>query len=92
MANKLTCEEVDRIAEEFCKEYQDEEPFSEYVNGVFIAELSFECDGAPATCKEKDFYISVQLRKPLPDGLSLPSEYKGVRVIVEEEMGVSRPG
>jgi len=47
-----------------------------------ISKVGIKDKNAPADQKD-DFCISVGLRNPLPPDLSLPSEYQGVRVLVE---------
>lgn len=85
----LSFEEVTQIKEEFQKEYFLKEPFSVYINMCSISTVGIKDKNAPADQK-KYFCICVGLRNPLPSGISLPSEYQGVRVLVEV-IGEIRP-
>jgi len=89
MTNGLSFEEVKRIKEEFQKEYFFKEPFSAHVNMCSISKVGIK-DKEYSVDQRDDFCISVGLRSPLPPDLSLPSEYQGVRVLVEV-IGEIRP-
>jgi hypothetical protein len=89
MTNGLSFEEVQRIKEEFQKEYFFKEPFSAHVNMCGISKVGIKDKNSPADQKD-DFCISVGLRNPLPSDISLPSEYQGVRVLVQV-IGEIRP-
>lgn len=75
-------EDVERIKKEFQGEYLLRESYSEYVNMCGISTVGIKDKNAPAD-QEKDFCISVGLRSPLPPDLTLPTEYQGVRILVE---------
>ena len=90
-------EKVTEIKEEFEQIYMFSEPWSEYVNmcGItdrVIAETDWR-DGVPGRENTRqallaagenpdELCIRVGLRKPLPEELSLPEIFKGIRVYV----------
>ena len=77
----LPFEDVERIKNEFEKEYLFKAPFSAYVNVNSISKVGIKDKNAPAEQKN-DFCISVGLRNALPPDLVLPEEYQGVRVFL----------
>jgi len=83
----LPFEDVERIKKEFQEEYFFRESYLAYVNMCGISTVGINDKNTP-TDQEKDFCIYVGLRKPLPPDLTLPEEYKGVRVLVKEIGGI----
>ncbi|MBI2121875.1 MAG: hypothetical protein HYT98_02015 [Candidatus Sungbacteria bacterium] len=77
----LSFQEVERIKKQFERVYFFAAPYSEYVNMCGISKVSIKDKDKIAPIDEQgDFCISVGLCKPLPQGLSLPMKYCGVRV------------
>jgi len=87
MSNKKSIEEVKRTKDEFQEEFgffREGNPYSEWVNMCGISTVGIKDKNAPDDQK-KNFCITVGLRtRHLPAGLSIPQEYHGVRVFVEE--------
>ncbi|QQG45590.1 MAG: hypothetical protein HYW89_01545 [Candidatus Sungiibacteriota bacterium] len=77
----LAFQEVERIKKQFEQEYFFAQPYSEYVNMCGIAKIGVRDKIVPIDVAG-DFCILVGLRKPLPQNLSLPTEYQGVKVVV----------
>jgi hypothetical protein len=75
----LSLEEVKRIKKEFAKDVIAKAPFAETVSCLGISWVGHH-DPAATPEQAKDHCISVGLVVPLPDGVSLPTEYQGVKV------------
>ena len=82
-------QEVKQIKKQFEQEYFLAQPYSEYVNMCGITKVGIKDKTAPVDTRD-DLCIVVGLRKPLPKNLSLPSEYRGVKVFVQV-IGEIRP-
>ena len=76
MFRKRTPEED--VKYDFLNEYMFKKPFSEYVNMCNLRNTNKK-----AKKKGRSPYLYVGLRKELPENLSLPSEYKGLKIISE---------
>lgn len=79
-----TLEEIISIKEEYIKDYFEKEPYKQYINGVGISNLRLRVGKEGITLKEgetlDDYCLNVYLIKSLPEDITLPSEYKSVRV------------
>ncbi len=85
----FSLEDVKQIKKEFQKEYWSTEPFEEYITACGISQVSVYDGNAPAN-ELDDWCISVGLLDSLPQGISLPTEYKGVRIFTKV-IGEIRP-
>lgn len=81
---RLIPEQAEQILEDLVQEYKLDEnnnPYDEYIS--LLAILPTNPDGSPSDEPEgidKYFYISIGLTKELPDNLTFPNQYKGMRV------------
>lgn len=78
----LQFEEVKRIKEEFQRLYVFIKPYSDYTGGCGISKVGI-CDKAADNSVSEDLCIIVMLREPLPPNLSLPTEYRNVKVFTK---------
>ncbi len=78
---KLTDEEVKQIKEEFQKKFVFCEPYSKWTNSCGISSVGIKDPTAPDAVKNEPC-ISVGLRKPFPESIVFPKEYRGIRIFV----------
>lgn len=78
----LPFREVKLTKKQFEEEYFFAKPWKEFVNSCGISKVGTKDKFAPID-EQGDWCISVGLRKSLPPGLSLPTEYQGVKVFAE---------
>jgi len=80
----LTLEEIANIKEDYVKDYFEKEPYKQYLNGVGISNLRLRVGNEKIDLKEgetlDDYCLNVYLTKKLPNDITLPLEYKSVRV------------
>lgn len=74
MFRKRTPEEDAKY--DFLNEYMFKEPFSKYVNMCSLRNIDKK-----AKKKGRAPYLYVGLKEKLPENLSLPDEYKGLRIV-----------
>lgn len=89
----LTMVDVEKVNEEFVNEFMFQEPYSEYINMVGISTVAIQSRPTCAPWNEDpqpELCLSVGLRKELPEDISLPDTYKGVKVFVKV-VGEFRP-
>jgi hypothetical protein len=75
--NAPTLEQVKEAQNAFIYQFMND---AYEVNGCWISEVGND-KNAPAD-EVNHLCLYVHLRKPLPEGLTIPSEYRGVRVFI----------
>lgn len=81
---KMTLDEIAVIKNEYVQDYYNKEDYKGYINGVGISNLKLSVGKEEISLKEgetlDDLCLDVYLIKKLPEGLTMPSEYKSIRV------------
>lgn len=78
----FTFQEVERVKEQFVQEYFLVRPYSEYINMCATGKFVVNDKLIPIN-EDGEWRIFVGLCKSLPQDLSLPTEYHGVKVVVQ---------
>ncbi len=90
----LSIEEIIKAKEEYVKDYFEKNPYKSYINGVGISNLKVRVGKEEIKLKGgetlEDYCLNVFLIKALPEGLTLPLEYKGVRVFYKIIAGMKK--
>ncbi len=79
----MKSDEQSVVQREFERLYMFSKPFSDYVNGVSLQRISnlFYLSKIPEGKKPDELCLYVVLRNELPQGIELPSDYRGLTIV-----------
>jgi hypothetical protein len=69
-------EDMRPIIEEFKKEYMTKDPYKKYISGYG----TFPVKSVISNTDLEGFCLQVNLKKPVPKELEMPSDYKGMLI------------